>query len=202
MAGVKNRPAASSAGTLKPSSLARAAKTSSQRAKIRRVASLSWTVCCRLTMTDPSCPASPLAARCAGDVTTRSAFMPQSDVPKANTRSASRSQARRSPKRSSRNEPPIGTTWLCGACHAPWISLIASCGKPAFCGSPSWFWLIHRCIKPASWRPTRTLWDSVGWAQKGERKEAGPSPEAAPPRPTISPSNAERAGGAALLRLP
>ena len=40
------------------------------------------------------------------------------------------------------------TTGLLGSYHEPWISQMCSCGKPAFCGNPSWFCCTHECTTP------------------------------------------------------
>mmetsp|Transcript_92001 Transcript_92001/g.297754 ORF Transcript_92001/g.297754 Transcript_92001/m.297754 type:complete len:239 (+) Transcript_92001:332-1048(+) len=174
--GTKNSPSGHAGGTSNASSAASAAQTSSQRPKSRSVASSSCAVRCNPTMTAPSFPASPRAARRARSCTRLSAFMPQSDVPKAMTRSALSCCSRSSERRSVRSSPVMGTTGLSGACHAPWISLMHSCGSPAFCGSPSWFWFTQCRTRPARCRATSARCASVGCAQKGERKAEGAAP--------------------------
>mmetsp|Transcript_8332 Transcript_8332/g.19993 ORF Transcript_8332/g.19993 Transcript_8332/m.19993 type:complete len:240 (-) Transcript_8332:510-1229(-) len=150
-----------------PSSSASSAITSSIGAKMRSWQCSSITVRCRLMSTVPPTAASRPARR-AVLLAMRSAFMPQSDVPTATARSAVRSHSSRSSKRSVRSAPLIGTTGLSGEWHAPWISFITCCGSPAFCGRPSWFCWIRRCMWPARCSPTRTRCPRAGCAQSGD----------------------------------
>mmetsp|Transcript_64509 Transcript_64509/g.181494 ORF Transcript_64509/g.181494 Transcript_64509/m.181494 type:complete len:226 (-) Transcript_64509:303-980(-) len=164
--GTKYSPLPSGGGTSRCITSATTRKKSSQRPKTRSVASPSWTVRCRPTITAPS--ASPLAAAAAGHVTTRSAFRPQTDVPTATERSAVSAQATMSRKSTSGRLPDMGTTGLSGENHDPCTSLMSSCGKPAFCGSPSWFCWIQRYTLPALQRATRTWCACVGCARNGD----------------------------------
>mmetsp|Transcript_31465 Transcript_31465/g.90287 ORF Transcript_31465/g.90287 Transcript_31465/m.90287 type:complete len:238 (+) Transcript_31465:412-1125(+) len=158
---------ASMGDTLSCSSFASSSITPSTGAKILRAASPSSAVCCSATITEPS--ARPSRARSAGAVTSRSAFIPQSELPRASTRSARCSHAKRSSKRSSRRFPLIFTTGFEGSNHAPWISLMTACGSPAFCGSPSWFCWIQRFRSPAPCTAASTRWVFVGLAIIGPR---------------------------------
>mmetsp|Transcript_22364 Transcript_22364/g.45266 ORF Transcript_22364/g.45266 Transcript_22364/m.45266 type:complete len:222 (-) Transcript_22364:1101-1766(-) len=120
---------------LTPNSEARRSKTSSQLAKILSEAKSSSCVRCNETIALPN-PAPERALR-AVVVTTRSAFMPQSDEPTAMQRSAFCSHSSSHSIRSERSVPDMGTTGFETSYHAPWISLMCCCGKPAFWGRPS-----------------------------------------------------------------
>ena len=143
---------------------------------MRRVILPSCSVCWRLMHTVPSAPPSPSAMygrgmreRRAVDVATWSALSPPREVPMTRTRSAvSASCCIHGYARSCRS-PLYLTTGLPGSNHEPWISLMRSCGYPAFCGNPSWFCCTHEWIKPACPSSARAWWVGVGWAPAGCR---------------------------------
>mmetsp|Transcript_21810 Transcript_21810/g.49661 ORF Transcript_21810/g.49661 Transcript_21810/m.49661 type:complete len:240 (-) Transcript_21810:1036-1755(-) len=72
-------------------------------------------------------------------VATWSAFKPPKLVPKTRTKSAVSASSLIQGYDRSCNVPLYLTTGFDGSYQLPWISLILSCGNPAFCGKPSWF---------------------------------------------------------------
>mmetsp|Transcript_27088 Transcript_27088/g.63275 ORF Transcript_27088/g.63275 Transcript_27088/m.63275 type:complete len:281 (+) Transcript_27088:621-1463(+) len=128
------------------SSSTSAASTASVLPLMLRVILPSCAVCCRLMMHAPSdWPARPRSAHTTGSW---SAHSPPSDVPITRTRSAASVSCSIHSYSWSLREPEYLTTGLLGSNHEPWISQMRSCGKPAFCGRPSWFCCTQLWIQP------------------------------------------------------
>mmetsp|Transcript_108787 Transcript_108787/g.307705 ORF Transcript_108787/g.307705 Transcript_108787/m.307705 type:complete len:263 (+) Transcript_108787:279-1067(+) len=86
----------------------------------------------------------------AGRATSLSEGRPPRLVPSARTKSAVSASSSSRASRHASHCPPHFTTGLLGSNQLPWISLIRSCGKPAFWGSPSWFCCTQPWMRP-SW---------------------------------------------------
>mmetsp|Transcript_82589 Transcript_82589/g.207829 ORF Transcript_82589/g.207829 Transcript_82589/m.207829 type:complete len:233 (-) Transcript_82589:814-1512(-) len=120
-------------GTDSPSFCNRTVSKSSDLPNKRNVIVPSTAVCCKLMHTVPRDPRGPSSKdRSAQLLATWSAFSPPKLVPKTRTRSAVSASFSIHGNERSCKVPEYLTTGLQGSYQLPWISLMPSCGKPAF----------------------------------------------------------------------